>query len=298
MPGVDLHAHTTASDGTLSPTQLVELAREKGLSALAVTDHDTLGGLEEARRAGDTLAVEVVNGIELGVEHTGRFHLLGYLIDPNNAALVDRLVYIREYRANRNRKMVEKMQAHGLDISWEDVEAEAGGDLIARPHMALAMKRKGIVATTQEAFDRYLRDGGPVHVPKIKMTDAEAIALVCGAGGVPVVAHPTTLKMGSWEALEAEIRRLKELGLGGVEVYYSQHTPEETARLEEIAGRLGLAKTGGSDFHGAPKPHVSLGCVSGDAPAPYELLDKLREHAARGTRAGSPAADPGIASRA
>lgn len=279
MPGIDLHAHTAASDGTLTPTQLVQMAAAKGLQALAVTDHDTLAGLEEARSAGGDSGVEVVNGIELGIEHSGRFHLLGYCFDASDPALNDRLVYLQQFRANRNRKMVEKMQEHGLDITWEDVEAEAGGDLIARPHMALAMMRKGIVATPQEAFDRYLRDGGPVHVPKIKMTDEEAIGLVRGAGGVPVMAHPLTLKMENWETLEAELKRLKDLGLGGVETYYSQHSPEETRRISEMADRLGLLKTGGSDFHGAPKPNVFLGVVTNESPAPYELLERLKDAA-------------------
>ena len=279
MPGIDLHAHTTASDGSLTPTQLVELAVETGLDALAVTDHDTLAGLAEANEAGRARGLEIINGVELAVEHAGRFHLLAYLFDPEDAALRDRLVYLQEYRASRNRKMVEKMQAHGLEIAWEDVEAEAGGDLIARPHMALAMVRKGIVQTPQEAFDRYLQDGGPVHVPKIKMTDEEALSLVRSAGGVPVLAHPLTLKMGGWDALEAEVKRLKGLGLGGLEVFYSQHGPEETERLNGIADRLDLVKTGGSDFHGTPKPNVPLGVVTDGGPAPYTLLDRLRSAA-------------------
>jgi predicted metal-dependent phosphoesterase TrpH len=279
MAGIDLHAHTTASDGTLTPTELLQLAKSKGLEALAVTDHDTLAGLAEARRAGRERGIEVEAGIELGVEHKGRFHLLGYAFDPENAALNDRLTYIQDFRANRNRKMVEKMRAYGLDITWEEVEAEAGGDLIARPHMALALKRKGIVATTQEAFDLYLKDGGPCHVPKIKMTDEEAISLLLGAGGVPVMAHPLTLNLGFGDELEAELRRLKRLGLGGVEVYYSSHGPEETAALSGIADRLGLVKTGGSDFHGEPKPNVRLGEVIDGGPLPYALLDALREAA-------------------
>lgn len=277
MPGIDLHAHTTASDGSLTPPQLVRHAKEKGLDALAVTDHDTLAGLKAAGETGQALGVEVLDGIELAVEHSGRFHLLGYLIDPEDADLNERLTYIREYRANRNRKMVEKMQAYGLDITWEDVEAEAGSDLIARPHMALAMMRKGIIKTTQEAFDRFLQDGGPVHVPKIKMTDEEAIGLIRGAGGVPVVAHPLTLKRGNGEELEAELKRLKDVGLLGLEVYYSGHTPEQTALLAEMADRLGLVKTGGSDFHGAPKPNVHLGEVSDGQPLPYRLVEDLKQ---------------------
>jgi predicted metal-dependent phosphoesterase TrpH len=257
------------------------MAAEKGLQALSVTDHDTLAGLEEARSAGRELGVEIVNGIELGVEHAGRFHLLGYCFNPDDPALSDRLIYLQEFRANRNRKMVEKMQEQGIDITWEDVVAESGGDLIARPHMALAMMRKGIVATPQEAFDKYLRDGGPVHVAKIKMTDEEAIGLVRDAGGVPVMAHPLSLKMETWDALEAELKRLKDLGLSGVETYYSQHSPEETRQIGEMADRLGLLKTGGSDFHGAPKPHVFLGAVTSGGPAPYDLLERLKEVAAR-----------------
>jgi predicted metal-dependent phosphoesterase TrpH len=276
MPGIDLHAHTTASDGTLTPAQLVRLASEKGLEALAVTDHDTLAGLEEAHATGRELGVEIVNGVELAVEHPGRFHMLAYEFDPEFAPLKERLIYIQDFRANRNRKMVEKMQEYGLDITWEEVEAESGGDLIARPHMALALKRKGIVRSAQEAFDLYLKDDGPCYVPKIVMTDEEAIGLVKDAGGVAVVAHPLTLKLGTGKELEAELRRLMKLGLGGVEVRYPQHGPEETEALSALADRLGLVQTGGSDFHGEPKPDVFLGVVTNGEPAPYALLERVR----------------------
>jgi len=272
---VDLHAHTTASDGSLRPTKLVAMAGERGLAALAVTDHDTTAALDEAAAAAAQHGIELVSGIELNVEHPGRFHLLGYLFDPNEDRLSHRLTYLQEYRASRNDRMIEKMQAGGLPITLADVIAEAGGGLIGRPHMALALMRKGIVKSTQEAFDRFLADGGPYHVPKEKVTPEEGIRLIRQAGGVPVVAHPTTLRLAP-DALEAELRKLKDIGLGGIECYYSQHTPEQQQEFVDIARRLDLVATGGSDFHGASKPHVYLGGVVDGRGVPYAVLEALR----------------------
>src|SRR5436309_1476351 len=172
---IDLHAHTTASDGSLTPTELVALARKSGLSALGVTDHDTVGGLGEAKGAARAAALELVPGVELSVDYPhGQFHLLGYFVDFTAQPLLDRLQYLQDNRSNRNEKMVALMQQAGLPITMADLEREAGGDVIGRPHMALAMVRKGIVVSTQEAFDRYLADGKPLHLPKVKLGPAEA----------------------------------------------------------------------------------------------------------------------------
>jgi predicted metal-dependent phosphoesterase TrpH len=274
---IDLHAHTTASDGSLTPTELVALARETGLSALGVTDHDTVGGLPEATEAARAAGLELVPGVELSVDYPhGQFHLLGYFVDFTSQALLDRLQYLQDYRFRRNEKMVALMQQAGLPITMEDLEREAGGDVIGRPHMALALIRKGVVGTTQEAFDRYLADGKPFHIPKVKLGPAEAIDLLHSAGATTVLAHPKYLGVGDPSALRAELARLKELGLDGIEVYYSQHTEEETALYAEIARELGFVVSGGSDFHGASKPHVKLGVVyQGDA-VPDTVLAELR----------------------
>jgi 3',5'-nucleoside bisphosphate phosphatase len=274
---IDLHAHTTASDGSLTPTELVALARECGLSALGVTDHDTVGGLEEAIGAGPAAGVEVVPGIELSVDYPhGQFHLLGYLIEPQSPALRERLTALQENRRTRNTRMLERLQALGLPLTREDVVREAGGGQIGRPHMALALVRKGVVASTQEAFDRYLADGRPGHVPKLKLPPEAAIPLIHAAGGKAVLAHPFSLRFPDESAFDAEIARLRDAGLDGLEAYYSQHSPVQTARFLALADRLGLRVTGGSDFHGRSKPHVHLGVVHDGQALPEELLERLR----------------------
>jgi predicted metal-dependent phosphoesterase TrpH len=274
---IDLHAHTTASDGSLTPTELVALAQETGLSALGVTDHDTVGGLPEATEAALATGLELVPGVELSVDYPhGQFHLLGYFVDFTSQALLDRLQFLQDYRFRRNEKMVALMQQAGLPITMEDLEREAGGDVIGRPHMALALIRKGVVGSTQEAFDRFLADGKPFHIPKVKLGPAEAIDLLHSAGATTILAHPKYLGVGDPTALLTELARLKELGLDGIEVYYSQHTEEETALYAKIARELGFVISGGSDFHGASKPHVKLGVVYRGIGLPEEVLERLR----------------------
>jgi predicted metal-dependent phosphoesterase TrpH len=278
---IDLHAHTTASDGSLTPTELVALARETGLSALGVTDHDTVGGLPEAAEAaGAPGGVRVAGGV-LSVDYPhGQFHLLGYFVDFSAGPLLERLQYLQDYRFRRNEKMVELMQAQGLPITLEDIAREAGGKVIGRPHMALAMVRKGIVGSTQEAFDRYLADGRPCHLPKVKLLPADAIALLHSAGAVTVLAHPKYLQVPDPAELRAELASFKEQGLDGIEVYYSQHTEAETALYREIAGKLDFAISGGSDFHGRSKPTVKLGVVYQGTGVPDEVMEALRSRSA------------------
>ena len=281
-PGIDLHAHTTASDGSLSPAQLVDRAADLGLAALAVTDHDTLGGLPEAAQAAFRRGLAFVPGVELSVEDEGgRFHLLGYLFDPDDAALNDHLKRLRASRARRNAQMAEKMAALGLPVTLDDVRAEAGedADVIARPHFAQALMKKGVVSSVKEAFDRYLSTGKSLYMPKEVLSPADAIALLHRAGGIAVMAHPGLIALGD-DALAQRVESLAQTaGLDGIEAYYSQHSPAQTARFLALAERRGLIVTGGSDFHGAPKPHVPLGVVYGGKPAPAALLDTLRARA-------------------
>lgn len=287
---IDLHAHTTASDGSLTPTELVALAKETGLAALGVTDHDTVAGLPEAAAAARDAGLTLVPGVELSVDYPhGQFHLLGYFVDFTHAPLLDRLQYLRDYRFRRNEKMLELMQQAGLPITVADLEREAGGghpersegSVIGRPHMALAMVRKGLVGTTQEAFDRYLGDGRPFHLPKVKLSPPEAIELLHSAGAVTVLAHPKYLGINDPAALRQELSGFKELGLDGIEVYYSQHTNAETALYAGLARDLGFVVSGGSDFHGASKPHVKLGVVTQGGGTPDWVLDQLRPASAQ-----------------
>ena len=278
-PGIDLHAHTTASDGSFTPTELVEAAHGLGLRALAITDHDTLAGLGEARAAAQRVGLDLVAGVELSVEDDGgRFHLLGYGFDPANAALAETLTTLRRSRAARNDLMAARMFEMGLPVTMDDVRAEAGEDalVIARPHFARALIKKGIVGSVAEAFEKYLSTGKPLYLPKEVLTPRDAIALIHGAGGVAVMAHPGLVPLDE-AALDARVTSLAQKdGLDGIEAYYSQHSQTDTDRFLALATRLGLLVTGGSDFHGTVKPHVPLGIVFGGRPAAPALLESLR----------------------
>ena len=278
-PGIDLHAHTTASDGSFTPTELVEAAHGLGLGALAVTDHDTLAGLGEARAAAQRVGLDLVAGVELSVEDDGgRFHLLGYGFDPANAALAETLTTLRRSRAARNDLMAARMSEMGLPVTMDDVRAEAGEDalVIARPHFARALIKKGIVGSVAEAFEKYLSTGKPLYLPKEVLTPRDAIALIHSAGGVAVMAHPGLVPLDE-AAFDARVTSLAQKdGLDGIEAYYSQHSQADTDRFLALATRLGLLVTGGSDFHGTVKPHVPLGIVFGGRPAAPALLESLR----------------------
>jgi predicted metal-dependent phosphoesterase TrpH len=281
---IDLHAHTTASDGEHSPTELVEKAVKIGLAALAVTDHDTTDGVAEALATGEKLGLEVVPGIELSAEppHTptasrSQCHILGLFIDPASAPLLKRLEEVIRNRNLRNARIIERIQKE-LDwkITLEEVEAAAGGDVVARPHFARVMVDKGYVQSVKEAFDLSLGKGGKAYVDRDRLTAEEAIQLIHSAGGVAVLAHPNNLKMDEQDT-EHEIRRLQSLGLDGIEARYNLHTPGENSRYLALADRLNLVTSGGSDFHGlSVKPTVHLGHVEGNRPAPYSLLDALQ----------------------
>ncbi len=281
---IDLHAHTTASDGDHSPTALVEAAAKIGLTALAVTDHDTTDGIAEAQAAGERLGVEIVPGIELSAEFSrGQCHVLGLLINPDSEPLNARLREVVRNRNTRNAEIIRKMQRDGVDITLAEVEAIAGGGgekaIIARPHFAAALIRKGVVSSVPEAFERFLAKGKPYYAERDRLTPEEAFALIHTAGGVAILAHPNNLNRDEAET-EAEIRRFQSLGMDGIEARYNRHTPQDTTRYLALAARLGLLTSGGSDFHGlSVKPTVFLGHVEGDQPAPAELLDALKSAA-------------------
>ncbi len=275
---IDLHSHTVASDGSLTPTELVDLAKKVGLSAVAVTDHDTVGGLAEAESAARALEIEFVPGIEISVDHDpGQFHLLGYFVDHRYPPFLDRLGALQDNRANRNVRMVERMHAAGVPLTLEDVAREAGGGQVGRPHMAKALVAKGVVATVQEAFDRYLGDGCPWHVPKLKLEPPEAIAMVHEAGGLAFLAHPKFLRVPNEEALAEALEGFRSLDRDGIEVYYSQHTSAETDRYLGLARRFGFLMSAGSDFHGVTKPNVHLGQVYQGRGGDDRLLDAMRD---------------------
>ena len=277
---IDLHSHTTASDGDHSPERLMALAFEIGLKAIAVTDHDTTAGVLEAAAEAERLGIELIPGIELSAEPNGKgqCHILGLYIDAGNANLQTRLDLVVENRNSRNARIIDKMQRElGWEIELAEVEAEAGGEIVARPHFAKVLVRKKLVPDFQAAFDLYLGTGGKAYVSRDRLTPKEAIDLIHGAGGVAILAHPNNLKMNEAET-EAEIIRLMNLGLDGIEARYNRHSPEETSRYLKLASQLNLATAGGSDFHGPTvKKDVLLGHVEGTLAAPYGLLQRLRD---------------------
>ncbi len=277
---IDLHSHTTASDGDHSPVELMARAFEIGLKAIAVTDHDTTAGVLEAVAEAERLGIELIPGIELSAEPNGKgqCHILGLFIDAENAILQNRLNQVVENRNNRNARIIAKMQQElGWEITLAEVEAEAGGEIVARPHFAKVLVRKKLVPDFQTAFDLYLGTGGKAYVSRDRLTPKEAIDLIHGARGVAILAHPNNLNMNETET-EAEILRLTDLGLDGIEARYNRHSKAENIRYLTLASRLNLVTSGGSDFHGSSvKKDVHLGHVEGAEAAPYGLLEGLLE---------------------
>lgn len=279
---IDLHTHSTASDGTLSPEALVDLAVAQKLSAIALTDHDTVAGLPPAIAQGKKHSLEVVTGVELGIQwnSAGQMHLLGYLFRADDAGLGERLAWLRDRRRERAQRIVEKLQAAGVGISFERVEAAAGGEAIGRPHVARALMEAGVVSSIGEAFGRFLSPGRPGYEDKDELTPAQAVQLIRAAGGVAVLAHPGTLKLAG-SALESCVRELMGHGLAGLEAIWSSHSAEQMRELKALAEKLGLITTGGSDFHGENKPDIKLGTGrKNNVQVPDSVLTALRQRVA------------------
>lgn len=276
-PLVDLHTHSTASDGSLSPTEVVRLAKARGLTAIALTDHDTIEGLAEAVAAGQELGVEVIPGVEISARHPhGSMHILGYFLNWQSPVLSERLMVLQRARADRNPQIIAKLNALGIPLTLAQVEAVSGGGQVGRPHIARALWEAGYVRSIQEAFDIYLGNEGKAYVSKFRFPPAEAIAMIREAGGVAVLAHPFTLNSPDPAELRALLEELAALGLAGVECFYPEHSPEQEALYLALARELHLAVSGGSDFHGDNKPEVELGRVSIQAKLTYDLVAGLK----------------------
>jgi 3',5'-nucleoside bisphosphate phosphatase len=269
----DLHLHTTASDGTLSPSAIVARAKEQGFSAIAITDHDTTAGLEEALAAGEKLNIEVIPGIELStLEGNREIHLLGYYLDPENAELQLMLEKMIATRQNRSALMVEKLNSLGYNITISRVYEIAGTEFIGRPHIARALLEKGFIDGISEAFtEDFIGRGGRAYIERFKLTPSEGIAILLKAKAIPVLAHPGFLGQGP-PLLEDEILLLINIGLYGIEVYYSKHTPDQEEYYKQLAQKHNLLITGGSDCHGYSDATNCLGSIK----LPYSNVVALK----------------------
>ncbi len=280
MGGIDLHVHTTRSDGTFTPSEVVELARRRGLSVVAIADHDTMDGVPEAARAAAGTGLEVVPGIELSAEHDGlSVHVLGYFLNPEHPELREELERLRAGRERRGERMVERLRELGYPVSFDRVREIAGDAPIVRPHIARAMVEAGVVPAEADAYTRELiGDGGRAYVAKHALHPLRALDLIRRAGGAAVLAHP-----GMWgvqaEVPEGLIRALAEGGLAGLEVDHPDHRPEQRSRFRRLAEDLDLVSTGASDCHGTRFDPVRLGTETTDP----EALAALRSRAGRET---------------
>lgn len=276
MVRIDLHSHTTASDGSLSPEELVQLAKQQGVVALAVTDHDSVASLPRAQAEGERLGIEIIPSIEISCLYEDvELHILGYFINAEDPRLEATLRQYLTSRDDRNPKIIERLRELGCDLTYEEVKTFAGSATIGRPHIAQVLLRKGYVNSVSDAFDRYLTDGGPAYVPRVLPTPKEAIGLIRQIGGIPVLAHPVyTARI--QKPFDHVCAMLKGFGLMGIETIYSSHTQQQTDRFRSIAREHQLLVTGGSDFHGDSKPNILVGTGYGNLGVPADLLEPMR----------------------
>ena len=282
---IDLHIHSTASDGTLTPTEIVQTAlkstkSEKDPIVIALTDHDTVAGvsefLKEAKKNKER--VTAIPGVEISTNYHGvEIHILGYNVDPENKELLEQLKICRESRDGRNEKIIARLQAEGFQITMEDIKPEDPNETIARPHIAKQLMKKKYVSSVKEAFDKYLAEGRSCYVERIMPTPQEAIALIRNSGGIPVLAHLMYYKKLNAAEKEVLVSELKEAGLEGIEAYYNTYTPVEEEYVSSLAKQNALLLTGGTDFHGQNKPHISLFTGQGNMEVPEAILPEFME---------------------
>lgn len=256
---IDLHIHSTFSDGSCTPAELVKMAADLNLESIALTDHDSIEGVPEFLSAHPECSIERIAGVELSAEFSpGTMHILGYGIDPDSSLLRDKLNWIKMRRISRNREIVQRLNEIGLEITWDEVTEYAGSDIVGRPHFAQAMIARGYCRNKQDAFDRYLAKGRGAYIERKRLSPESCISLILSAGGVPVLAHPTTLKLNRTRLVRT-VRELCEMGLEGIECYYSQYSRADSENMKSVADQFSLIMTGGSDFHGEGNPAVKLG---------------------------------------
>lgn len=283
---VDLHIHTSASDGTFSPTEILELALNLQIGAIAITDHDTLDGSREALAAGIPPELGFITGVEISAERPSFFpgkgscHILGYRVNPDDHNLNQTLTRLQNARKDRNPRILERLQSLGFDLTMDDIQQAAGPKgQIGRPHFAQVMLNKGYVSTFNAAFDDYLATGKPAYVDKYRVECPRAIELIRAAGGIPVLAHPALLGTPGGRLEDSAVLALKEMGLIGIEAYYAEHTTAQQEQYLDLARKHGLLVTGGSDFHGEFKPLTKLGRGRGKLRVPIDLYHALKSYA-------------------
>ena len=282
--GIDLHIHTTASDGTFTPSEVISHAVKLRLKAIAITDHDTLVGSQEALKNVIPAGLEFLTGVEISAapppcyHQAGSFHLLGYSIRLDDAALNQTLTKLQVARKNRNPAIINRLNQLGISISLDEVRQIAGEAQMGRPHIAQIMVRKGVVSSIDDAFHQFLGADKPAYVDKYRVPCLKAIGAILGAGGIPVLAHPGLLAYDSDRQIDELISQLKQMGIQGVEVYYAEHSEDQTRLFQELAKRHDLLMTGGTDFHGGIHPEIEMGSGKGNLFVPYELYQKLLDH--------------------
>lgn len=274
---VDLHTHSTESDGMLSPEELIELAAGLQLAAIALTDHDTVSGLPPARKAAGRLGIELVPGIELSTDYHGtEVHILGYYIDEENQAFLQKLQEFCNAREERNKKMALRLREEGFDFTYEELRAAFPDSVLTRAHFARFLADRGYVGNMAAAFHRYIGNNCRCYVPRERITPMEAVGLIHEGGGLAFFAHPMLCSMGT-DSLEALVASLKEQGLDGLEAVYSTYTAKEERIVRDFAEKYALLVSGGSDFHGSNKPDICLGTGKGNLKIPYSYLQRIKD---------------------
>ncbi|HIT06093.1 MAG TPA: PHP domain-containing protein [Candidatus Scybalocola faecipullorum] len=276
MKTVDLHTHSNISDGSMTPEELMRHAAACGLSAVALTDHDTIGGIARARQAALQAHIEFIPGIEFAAYYKDReVHIVGLFINEQTPEFIDAVQQTAADRDARNGAMIQKMREAGIDITLEALHKEEGRGVLTRANFASCLVRRGIVSSNQEAFDKYLGKDKPFYVPRKKLKPEDAIRRIHEAGGIAVLAHPLLYHFTDTQ-LDQCVCDLKAMGIQALEAYYSKNGLFDTDRMKKLADKYGLYYSGGSDFHGTYKPDIEIGKGRGDLVVPYEVLEKLK----------------------
>lgn len=275
---VDLHVHSTGSDGTFTPSELVLEAKKAGLSAMALTDHDSVSGIDEAVEAGKAYGIEIIPGVELSTEYEEEeIHVVGLFIDKTNEELQEQLHTFRDNRDNRNLKMIERLREEGYEITAQEIYRRNPDSVIARPHIARYLVDTGQVKDMQTVFDKLIGDGCICYVDRFKITPMRAVELIHAAGGIAILAHPCLYHI-SRKILIEMLEKMIVAGLDGIEAVYSCNKGSDEKDYRELAEKYGLLVSGGSDFHGTNKPYIHLGTGKGNLSVSYELLEKMKQY--------------------